>query len=425
MEEVSEASRLRLSSARRRIDAFIEQIDVLAASSFPHQDGEKALAAIRKHCKDLQSDLDVPPGVRADVVNQLCLTLLDKVDNLSAILGFILRSTNVRNPFELHYAVKGLIVRALGEKPQGEEVSLLISSEWSYVPFTYPMNVDQLPGSILIGTPAPESGNPLLIPLAGHEIGHSAWRVYAFRPRFTKDVGDAVEQEFGQNAKARKALQDADPLGALGQARLIDQCTEHVMQQLEEVFCDLFGLYLFGSAFVAAFDYLLGPGGHHRSLGYPSDQQRMKTLVAAAAELGIELEAAMIDDWSIASSNKSDEAAAEIVDAVMDRLIPQLRSNLFDELRKRGVTPPKQTVINKVREAFERGEPYPNRVELGETVSAGWLRLRELDVAPCRGESEEDRHRERISSYKVLADLVLKTVEIAEYYDRIDGHAER
>jgi len=151
----------------------------------------------------------------------------------------------------------------------------------------------------------------------------------------------------------------------------------------------------------------------------------MKTLVAAAAELGIKLDAAMIDDWSIALSSKSDEAAAEIVDAVMDRLVPQLRSDLFDELRKRGMTPPNQTVINKVREAFERGEPYPNRVELGETVSAGWLRLRELDVAPCRGESEEDQHRERINSYKVLADLVLKTVEIAEYYDRIDGHAER
>lgn len=425
MEEVSEASRLRLSSARRRIDTFIEQIDVLAASSFPHQDGENALAAIRTHCKELQSDLDLPPGVRDDVVNQLCLTLLDKVDNFSAILGFILRSTNVRNPFELHHAVKGLIVRTLGEKPQGEDVSLLISSEWSYVPFTYPMNVDQLPGSILIGTPAPESGNPLLIPLAGHEIGHSAWRVYAFRPLFTRAVGDEVELEFSQNARARQKLQDADPLGALGQVRLVDQCTEHVMEQLEEVFCDLFGLYLFGSAFVAAFDYLLGPGGHHRSLGYPSDRQRMAILVEAAAELDIELDPAMIADWSMASPGKADAAATEIVDAVTQRLVPRVRSDLFGELRRRGMTSPDRTVIGKVREAFERGEPYPDRAELGEIVSAGWLRMRDLDVAPCRGDTDEEQHRERVKSYKVLADLVLKTVEIAEYHDRIGGHAER
>ncbi|MEG3148191.1 hypothetical protein U1839_26380 [Sphingomonas sp. RT2P30] len=423
MEEGSAASRLRLSSAKRRIAAFIEQIDILAASSFPHDDGKKALAAIRVHCKGLQADLDLPPGIRADVIDQLCLTLLDKVDNFTAILGFILRSTNVRNPFELHYAVKELIIRTLGELPLGEEVSLLISSEWSYVPFTYPMNADQLPGSILIGTPAPESGNPLLIPLAGHEVGHSAWRVYAFGPRYSLMVSDAVEHALKQNVKAMQELQTAQPLGALDKERIIDQCADHVMQQLEEVFCDLFGLFLFGPAFVAAFDYLLGPGGHDRTLDYPSDRQRMAFLVAAANDRGIELDQEMVAVWTEALPLKADRAEAEIIDAVMSELVPRMQKDLFDKINRSGFKPPRSDVIDKVLDAYCRGEPYPNRVELGESVSAGWKRLRQLDVAEFKGRDDEEKERNRAKSYKVLADLVLKTVEVAEYHDRVDGHA--
>lgn len=418
MDEDSVASRLRLSSARRRIDAFIEQIDILAASSFPHDDGKQALAAIRSNCKELQVDLDLPPGTRADVIDQLCLALLDKVANFTEILGFILRSTNVRNPFELHYIVKNLVIKALGE-----DVSLLISSEWAYVPFTYPMNADQLPGSILIGTPAPEASNPLLIPLAGHEVGHSAWRLYACSPKYAEAVTDAVKAELERNAKARLILLEAEPLGALGQERVINQCAGHVMQQLEEVFCDLFRLFLFGHAFIAAFDYLLGPGGYDRDLDYPSDKQRMATLADAAIGLQIKLDPAMIEHWTAAPPRRVDRAECEIIDAVMQSMIPTLKRELFDKLGTLGLLTPREEVIQNVRASFERGEPHPERVELGEIVSAGWLRIRELDIASCPGEDDEEQQRNRVKSYKVLADLILKTVEVAEYHDRIASHA--
>ena len=36
-------------------------------------------------------------------------------------------------------------------------------------------SVNNLPGFVFIGLPAPESANPFLIPLGGHELGHSAW----------------------------------------------------------------------------------------------------------------------------------------------------------------------------------------------------------------------------------------------------------
>lgn len=418
MGEGSAASKLRLSSAKRRIDAFIEQIDILAASSFPHDDGKKALAAIRTYCRELQDDLELPAGVRSDVIDQLCVTLLDKVTNFTGIIGFILRSTNVRNPFELHYIVKKLVIQALSEP-----VNLLISSEWDYVPFTYPMNVDQLPDSILIGTPAPESSNPLLISLAGHEVGHSAWRVYACTPKYSDVAIAEVRREIERNTKARKELLKAAPLGALDYERVVNQCAGNVMQQLEEVFCDLFGLFLFGHAFVAAFDYLLGPGGYDRVLNYPSDQQRMAILAESAVELDLKLDPAMVEHWTATVPRRTDRAEAEIVDAVTASMIPDLRSDLFAKLRSLGMNPPNEDVIENVLAAFARGEPYPERVELGEIISAGWRRLRELDVNESPGADKEEQHVNRVKHYRVLADLVLKTVEVAEYHDRIAGHA--
>lgn len=418
MAEDSAASRLRLSSARRRIDAFIEQIDVLAASSFPHDDGKEALAAIRKHCTRLRADAELPSGVREELVDRQCLMLLDKVGNFTEILGFILRSTNVRNPFELHYVVKKLVRQALGE-----EVSLLISSEWAYVPFTYPMSVDQLPEAILIGTPAPESGNPLLIPLAGHEVGHSAWRVYACTPLYENTASEMVKIQLEESPNARRKLLDAAPLGELEEDRVINECADHVMKQLEEVFCDLFGLYLFGHAFVAAFDYLMGPGGHDRHLDYPSDGQRMSIMAKAAEILEIALDQTMLERWTSASPRHHDRSTAEIVDAVVLKMIPKVQADLFLNLKGRGLKVPNSTNVERVREAFARGEPCPERIELGEIISAGWLRLLELDDIEFDHEDEENNRLKRDKSYKVLADLVLKTVEVAEYQDRTTSNA--
>jgi hypothetical protein len=417
----SAASRLRLSSARRRIDAFIEQIDVLAASSFPHDDGKQALAAIRTHCQELRGRLDVHAGVRDDVIDRLCLSLLDDVANFTEILGFILRSTNVRNPFELHFIVKKLIAKALGE-----EVNLLISSEWAYEPFTYPMNIDQLPEFILIGTPAPESSNPLLIPLAGHEVGHSAWRMYECTLKYSSLANDQVALELQANETAAKDLQETAPLKALDRDRVINHCAADVMRQLEEIYCDLFGLYLFGHSFIAAFDYLLGPGFYDRVLEYPTDWRRIQILVEAADILEIEYDRAMTDHWTAALPRRADRAAAQIVDAATSALVPLIRDDLFKQLQACGITTLRQDVINQVKASFDRSEPYPERVELGEIISAGWLRLRELDEAEIEreeGEDDEDIEKKRSKSYKVLADLVLKTVEVAEYHDRVGDHA--
>ena len=61
-----------------------------------------------------------------------------------------------------------------GNDPANRETRLILSSEWDYSPFMYDQITD-LPSFVFIGLPACESANPLLLPLAGHELGHSVW----------------------------------------------------------------------------------------------------------------------------------------------------------------------------------------------------------------------------------------------------------
>jgi len=400
----NEVSLLRLSSARRRIDAFLDQIDDLATSSFPHNDGKKALEIIRLQFVGMRGRLDMPVGAAEALIDQTCLHVADQVSDYTEVLGFILRSTNVRNPFELHFALKKLIEHAIGP-----DAKLLISSEWAFLPFTYPMSIEMLPDFVLIGSPAPESGNVLIAPLAGHEIGHSAWRRYGLFNEYSAIVAQTVADELAAHPKIEEALLHQEQLEALGARIIRDRCGKHAIHQLEEVFCDLFGLYLFGASYIFAYDYLLAPGGYDRNLGYPSDARRMDILREAALKIGIKIDDTVTRRWNVASCRAEARNTASIVDAVAERIVPTMRYDLFARLSKLHVLLPDDKTVSAVQSAFERGEPYAKSASLAEIISAGWLYLRK------KGGMAADNQREQ---YKVLGDLMLKSIEVAEYLER-------
>src|SRR3546814_13427221 len=68
------------------------------------------------------------------------------------------------NAFEMHFPLKRLVETAVSP-----DARLIMSSEWKFAPFTYPMTLDWLPGFALVGGPAPESDNVLIVPLARSE----------------------------------------------------------------------------------------------------------------------------------------------------------------------------------------------------------------------------------------------------------------
>lgn len=154
---------LSLEFSPARVRAFLDEITKLEASDFPYPHSKQALLSIERvfeeflgHLEKLDKDSD-PQTIRA-----ACVAEVSGLFDYLPILGFILRSTNTRNAFETY----GPVLR-LCQKILGPNTKLLISSEWEYSPFTY-TRVTHLPNFVLIGLPAHESSNPLLLPLAGH-----------------------------------------------------------------------------------------------------------------------------------------------------------------------------------------------------------------------------------------------------------------
>jgi len=154
-----------------KIKNICRTIEVLLDSDFPHGSGRKALIKLNEVFSQLGLKLSRAHRLNDnDTVQQISNNITIKIYQVLPILGFILRSTNVRNAFELVDPLQTIADATLQGRPE-----LLLSSEWDYVPFAYPQSLDDLKSFVLIGLPATEASSALLIPLAGHELGHAVW----------------------------------------------------------------------------------------------------------------------------------------------------------------------------------------------------------------------------------------------------------
>jgi hypothetical protein len=157
---------------KQKLLAVIDQIKRLQLSEFAYEEPKMALFLLLKM---YESDLARLSGVNAatdpQIRVQACAHANARIVRYYTVLGYILRSTNVRNAFEIYDPLLQIC-----KKVYGNDAKLIVSSEWEFSPFTYPAEIDDLPHLMFIGLPSTEAGNSLIIPLAGHEIGHSIWR---------------------------------------------------------------------------------------------------------------------------------------------------------------------------------------------------------------------------------------------------------
>ncbi|MET4241534.1 hypothetical protein [Bradyrhizobium sp. RT10b] len=405
------ATTLRLASARRRVRAFLDQIGHLEASDFPHADGREALEFIKQHfairLKSLES---LPPSVSEAVVREICTNTTLFLERHTEVLGFILRSTNVRNAFEVHFPLKRLVEQVISS-----EARLVMSSEWNFVPFTYPMNLNLLPDFVLVGGPAPESGNVLIVPLAGHEIGHSAWRAHEVKAQVQAGLTKAIDDVIAANPSERdRVLVELSKTG-LDLSYLQNACLFTGVRQLEEVFCDLFGLFVFGEAYLYAYEYFLAPGGGARTMGYPSATDRVGYLQDAAGVLALDVDPDLFAGWQ--PSTVRDTLQADVLsfaDAAVARSVPGVRKLVFELLAKRKVPRNRQHVVQRVMDAFKGHIPDGDGASLAEITTAGWKYLRD------RGglSSAEER-----LEHDMLNELMLKSIEVSEFHLRVGAHA--
>lgn len=275
-----------LGYSREQIHAFLREVDRVDESEFPYEHSKLALVEIRvklgEHLRylDLLSALDDEGTVRA-----ACTAALTAISEYLPFVGFILRSTNVRNAFEVYSPLLRLARAILGDQTR-----LVLSSEWEYSPFAY-VDVPSLENYVLIGLPAAESGNPMLIPLAGHELGHSVWRRNRLRGDFDARVWKEVFTFFQSRPEEFKEIVPGIDKQKLDQANLFVQrklapAYEWTMRQAEESFCDFAGLRLFSEAYLCAFAYLLSPSFDlARIPSYPNYKTRVDNLKIAATKL--------------------------------------------------------------------------------------------------------------------------------------------
>jgi hypothetical protein len=274
-----------------------------------------------------------------------------------------------------------------------------------------------LPGFVFIGFPAPESGNPLVVPLAGHELGHAVWvrerLANEYRPLISASVVQAVQRRWDSYVDifhpdfAKDKL--ADDLFAV---ETWEPSVEWGVRQAEETFCDFLGLSLFRESFLHAFAYLLSPslGIGYRAVYYPPLHLRAGRLNSTALSVGIAVPAdyaAFFDEETIPDLSRADQFRVEVADEALETVVPELQKDAEQIVRKAGLFGPADPERDRILERFRRAVPAEDCASITALMNAGWTAFLDKKFWPEDLVASDRRD-------DVLRELVLKNFEIYE-----------
>lgn len=404
-----------------RIESVLKTIRLLQGSEFPYRHSKDALDEIETlFTGELNHLKAFTTAANPDVVKQHCAVSLNTCFRYLPLLGFILRSTNVRNAFEVFGPLLDISGRVLEPSvdASARTTKLLLSSEWNYSPITY-HEIPDLPGFVLIGFPASESSNPLLMPLSGHELGHSIWAAKdkmlenQFRPSLQKGITDYIQDHWQEyQSLFPNVLAKADLTKDLFARQTWLRALHWAVPQAKESFCDFIGIRIYGTCFLQAFAYLFAPNVHSpRSERYPQSMTRVRNLVRAAETYEVdappdyeamfrprpEPQLAQIDSFRLRAA---DEALAKTINELIlkaDELISQT-----------DLEGPSDREIDRILKQFYLMVPAQHCRCLADILNAAWRAYEDEDLCqPSKAEVE-------IVKDEVLKDLILKTVEIFE-----------
>ncbi len=402
--------------AKRRYSSAIAEIERLKQSEFPYAHIREALFQLEKVFHDQLAQLNkLTPKSTPMIAKNACSQSLTYLFNYTPFLGFILRATNVRNAFELYAPVMRLARRLLGP-----DTKLLLSSEWEYSPFVYLPTTD-LPKCVLIGVPAFESANPLLVPLAGHELGHNVWSQQGLGTKYESVLRANVLSAVGGHFWAEfQTYCPGATLTNLTSDMFVQQAwlpaLTFAKRQLEEVFCDMMGLRLFAEAYLHAFAYLLSPClPGERTPFYPTIRSRVEYMTRSAPALGVNVPAGYVDLFEAQPSPSS--PVTNLLVSVSDSVVGAQVDAVTDEAKQfadgKAVPTRLQANIDAIVRDFRMVIPADGKINLTDVVNAGWILLHDPDlwrnIPQIRPEGRT----------RILYDLVLKSCDVGEFNERI------
>jgi hypothetical protein len=413
-----------LDYTRRRLSAFVVELEKLTHIEFAYAHSREALHILWDIFKEEERILDNLATRRDSVtIKQACENALSMVSLFLPLLGFLLRSTNVRNAFEVYDP----LLRLAGDVLEPElaisdrKTRLVLSSEWEYSPFAY-MSIPGLPGFVLIGVPAPESSNPLLMAVAGHELGHEVWT----RHGLAGGIRDRVEEELetavlGQWETYVRLFPYVDRMRKAGiRLDLTHRSTwadasKWSLSQAKETFADFIALGLFGLSYVHAYAYLFCPRpGVPRSLTYPNTLKRIGYWERAARRFDLGLPKGykgLFHDRPLPPLTEEHKFLLEIADEATDALIDELIEKAQEIMEKAGIErdPQHQDEQDRIYECFKKWVvPAEECKCLADILNAAWRAAEEGE------DLWKDKPQIKARSQEVLKDLVLKNIEIFE-----------
>ena len=395
-------------NASAKLDRIIAQADVIASSEHPNADSKAAVADLRAQAEVVKRRFAnyalYPINIKLSLLKQANYIVI----RLTDILGFIVRSTTTRNLFELYFPFKEL-ARSL----VGNDVRLIISSDWRFSPFTYPFGLDELPSFVLIGLPASESENALIFPTAGHELGHNIWRANDFTDKYRTDIENCIYRAYESNKSQFEltfSLKGADIRNDMFVQPIIRQSVTFALRQIEELFCDAIGVLLFGQSYMYAFDYLISPSVSGRRVGeYPNTQLRVKYIIDFANDIDIKL-----GDFAsrFTPESFSGVESADFIIQMADAAVADMVKAIFNAARNYVDKNSSHKLVKgkegKALACFELGRPTADVMSLGDLINAAWRVYNE----PARAENLKDHGVELIP---FLTDLVIKSAENFEF----------
>jgi hypothetical protein len=402
--------------ARHRLSAALEEIDRLKQSEFPYSHSREALGVVESLLRKQRYNLDqLLPTAPTELVQTECMLSLDRLFLYLPILGFILRSTNTRNAFE----ICGPLLR-LSRQVLGPATKLIVSSEWEYSPFTFsPMAA--LPNFVLIGLPASESSNPLLLPLAGHELGHRLWTIEGLDQRLQRAIEEKVVAEITSNRwseyeRLHPSLSPSDLATDMFAHSTWEPAYTWAILQCEEIFCDILAVRVFQESFLHAFEYLCSPRTPgQRALNYPNLKKRVTHMMAAAGAFAVQ-----VPDGFIKAFVDLDEPVGMdarllvgVADVVSDSLVSELIGTVGRLAEERAIPTRDRDAVDHIASMFRRVVPTQDGYPLTDILNAAWCCHNDKALWADVPQIPEQERME------ILREIVLKSIEVAEIQHRL------
>jgi hypothetical protein len=278
-----------------------------------------------------------------------------------------------------------------------------------------------LPNFALIGLPAQESSNPLLISLAGHELGHNIWDQQGLGKKYDAPIRRAVLEalknpKWNEYTLLYPQIKKSDLETDMFARGTWIPAHSWGMLQLEEIFCDAMGIRLFGEAYLHAFAYVLAPGmPGERHLHYPNIIKRVEYLERTAKAYSINIPSGYLAGFDPEDEptdpnrrllvSTADIAAASLVDDIVDE------AKNFADTKKVPVRDANKS--NQICSDFELVIPARAPSTMTDILNAGWECFHRNDLWA------DIKQIKSTAKMRVLYDLILKSFEVSEVYERI------